>query len=136
MSEERREFTRVFVHVRAEVSFSDGKKIQTESFDLSMKGISLEGGTTDMVGRECSINIALNAPPEAMQIKSTGVVAQYHHGRLGILFRSVEMESYEHLRNLVLYNAAATDGKKVEAEFQSHLGLRQSTESSKEPWEL
>ena len=89
MSEERREFTRVFVHVRAEVSFLDGKKIQAESFDLSMKGISLEGGTTDLIGRECSVNIALNAPPEVMQIKSTGVVTQCHDGRMGILFHSV-----------------------------------------------
>lgn len=129
MSEERREFTRVFVHVRAEVSFLDGKKIQAESFDLSMKGISLEGGTTDLIGRECSVNIALNAPPEVIQIKSTGVVTQCHDGRMGILFHSVEMESYEHLRNLVLYNAAAEDGKKVEAELKSHLGLRQSMES-------
>jgi hypothetical protein len=41
---------------------------------------------------------------------------------VAIQFTSVDEESVEHLRNLVLFNAE--DGNQVEHEFEVHVGIR------------
>jgi hypothetical protein len=126
LSEDRREFTRVSLHIRAEIEFEDQTKICGESFDLSLKGLSIEGGDPSLVGKKCKATIVLNAPPEDLRLETSGIVDQHIQGRLVVTFSGIEVESFDHLRNLVLYNAA--DRQKVEMEFQQHIGLKKTTQ--------
>lgn len=117
----QREFTRVHVQIHAEV-VALGRTIHSSlSQDLSLKGMLVRTDERLPAGTPCQVKLLLG--DELTEIQAEGTVVRAYDDGFAVQFnRILGVESYEHLKNLVLYNAADTE--RIEREFQDHLGLR------------
>lgn len=92
--------------------------------NVSRKGVSLLCDNPLPVGSDCKLSLLLGGKEDPVRIDVGGKVARVDETGMGLeITEIVGMESFEHLRNLVLYNSSDTD--RVEEEFQEHLGLKQ-----------
>jgi hypothetical protein len=121
-SANRREFTRVHIAVGVEVEQPGQPKISGRGRDLSVKGVYVECPRPLPRGTRCEVTIVLSGTPEPMQVHVTGSVVYAEPEGMGIEFVEVDVDSFIHLRNLVLYNSVDTE--QVEREFEQHLGLK------------
>lgn len=116
-----REFTRVPVHCHATV-LAQGQPVPcTAITTLSLNGMYAETQQALPGGTECEITISLLEHEIEIGLLAT-VVRNYPDGIAFKFTKILGPESYEHLRNLVLYNASDTD--QVESEFETHAGIK------------
>jgi hypothetical protein len=116
-----REFSRVAVKVRVLVR-SEGIDIDTKrSIDLSMNGIFVECDEPLPLGTKCELTILLDGTDPMIRVECGGVVRRVTPEGMAIEFVELTLESYEHLQNLVRFNAP--DLNTVEMELKEHLGL-------------
>ena len=117
----KREFTRVPVHCHPVIR-AEGRPIVCDFIStLSMNGMFVKTPEQLPIGTECQITIALVEHEVEIELLGT-VVHAYGDGVAFTFTKIFGPESFEHLRNLVLYNASNTDV--VEDEFKSHAGIR------------
>ncbi len=116
----KREFTRVAVQVPVEVQ-SDGRSLLgVITGNVSMKGLLLRTEETLAEGTLCTLRIPLVAG--IAEIRAEARVVRVYPGALAFQYtRIIGAESFDHLRQLVIYNAPDTE--QVEGEFQSHTGI-------------
>jgi len=55
-----------------------------------------------------------------------GKIVRSTEDGIGVDFTEMDLDSYEHLRNLVLLNA--NDVARIEGEFKDHLGLKKPSD--------
>jgi len=118
---EKREFTRVpitfLVHLLVGERHLEACHIQ----DLSMKGMLVVTEERFPLGTPCEAVLTL--VEGEVEIRTSGTVAALHPRGFGVEFTTIDgLDSYIHLRNLVLFNTQ--DVEKVEEEFQAHAGIR------------
>jgi len=118
---DKREFTRVPITFEVRLTI-DGRTLDGAHVkDLSMKGMLVLTGDTYPVGTPCEAVITL--VEGEVEIRTSGTVAATNPAGFGMEFATIDgLESYIHLRNLVLFNSP--DVEKVEEEFQAHAGIR------------
>jgi hypothetical protein len=118
-----RDFSRVPINVWVEVRTKDVVIKTHKTHDLSMVGISLlHEGKTLPVGSLCDISVFLEGVDPPIHIDMQGKVERLTDKDLAIRFLEVELESYEHLKNLVRYNSQNID--EIDKEIGSHVGLK------------
>ena len=118
-----REFTRVPIKVWVEVRTKDVVIKTHETHDMSMVGISLQHqGTVLPVGTLCDISVFLEGAEPPIHVDMKGKVGRITDKDLCFEFLEVELESYEHLQNLVRYNSKDIDT--VDREIDEHAGLK------------
>ena len=118
---EKREFTRVHLTHSVELTVAGQPLPDCTVRDLSMKGMLVITPARFPLGTPCEAVLTLVAG-EA-EVRTAGTVAALHPEGFGMEFATIDgLESYIHLRNLVLFNSP--DVEKVEEEFQSHSGIR------------
>jgi hypothetical protein len=119
-SSDHREFSRVAIAIRAEARGGGQCIVSTASHRLSLKGMLLVCGERLPEGTDCTITLHLG--DGGLQIQAEGrVVRAYPEGLAFQFTRILGLESYEHLRKLLLYNAP--DPEVVEGEFETSLGI-------------
>lgn len=123
-SEERRGFIRVPFDTKAKVT-AGGKTVESRNgIDISMSGLCIEcerqAGFS--VGASCEVSIRLSAADEQAIIEAKGTIVRSDDTCLGINFTEIDLDSYHHLRQLILHNT--TDPERAEQEFHSHWGIR------------
>lgn len=117
----RREFSRVAVNLRAEVTAAG-----TIHRDGAMENLSLKGGffrTTSAPdeGQRCEVRLHLEGT--GVEVHASGQIVRSGPAGCAIQFTEIiGIDSLEHLRNLILFNSH--DPAQVEREFKQHLGLR------------
>lgn len=117
----KREFTRVPVQVPIEVQVGDRTFHGLLTGNLSMKGLLVETSELLPEGTTCVVRIVL--AKGIAEIRAEASVVRVYPGALALQFtRILGTESFEHLRQLVLYNAA--DPAQVEDEFHDHSGIK------------
>lgn len=118
---QRREFSRVAVHIPAEVR-SDGQA----TVSGSMENLSLKGGlfrTSQPFPDGARVDVRLHLEGTEIEVHTQGFVVRSTSDGSAIQFTEiVGVDSLEHLRNLILFNTH--DPHKVEEEFHEHLGLK------------
>lgn len=117
----KREFTRVTVTARTVIRSGDTVIAGAPTHSLSMKGMSVQTGERLPVGAPCEFTIVLVEGEVEIQAEGT-VVTHLPDGMAFLFNKIVGLESFEHLKNLVYYNAQDVD--QVESEFSSHSGIR------------
>ncbi len=118
----QREFTRVHVQVKVEVTALGRTIHSTQPQDLSLKGLMIRTEERLPHGTPCQVRLLLG--DQQTEILAEGeVVRDYEDGFAVQFSRLLGVESYEHLRNLVLYNSPDTE--RIEQELHAHLGPRQ-----------
>ena len=123
MADERREFLRVPLQVV--VRLSDGERLlfHSDTVDLSLRGARIREAAELALGQEVELSLLLGEEPGQIHVEILGRVARVDAQGLGIEFTGVRgVESLDHLRRLVLYNAS--DTARVEEEFRNHRGLK------------
>jgi len=117
----QREFTRVLVSAHTEIRAAGRVLPAAPTHSLSMKGMSIVTEERLPVDTECEISIVLVEHEVEIQLLGT-VVAELPDGMAFLFTKIMGLESFEHLRNLVFYNAP--DVETVETEFNAHSGIR------------
>jgi len=124
-SEEKRDFVRVPFKVETSVRTSDRTIWSSNTLDISMNGIRV--ATTETVppdGTLCEIEIVLTESPAPVIIEARGSIVRSATGTLAVHFSEIDIDSYDHLQQLILNNAK--DPERAEQEFQAHWGIRKS----------
>ena len=117
----RREFSRVSVHLKAEVTVAGTVHRDGTIENLSLKGGFFRTPGPPAEGLPCDVRLHLDGTE--IEVHATGHVVRSGPAGCAIQFAEIiGVDSLEHLRNLILFNAH--DPAQVEREFSQHLGLR------------
>lgn len=122
--DERRDFIRIPFMTEAVVRAGALVVRATGGIDVSMNGLRIS--TEDAVPAEntpCEAQIILgSSDSDRVVIGAKGVVVRSKPGSLAVHFTEIDLDSYWHLRQLILMNA--DEPEKAEREFVSHWGIR------------
>ena len=111
----RRKVTRVPFDSLVSIRTENGEiEATVNSRDISIKGIFVQTRQPFSVGDPCTISIVLGGSTSRESIKAEGKVVRREESGVGIFFESVDLDSFMHLKKLVLYNA--DDPEEVEKE--------------------
>ena len=125
-NEEHREFTRVPIKIWVEVRAGDRVIKTHETHDLSMTGISLkQEGAPLAVDTACGVSVFLEGAEPPIHVDMKGRVGRSTEKELAIEFKEIDLESYEHLTNLVRYNSQNAEA--VDKELGEHTGIKRKT---------
>jgi hypothetical protein len=119
---DNREFTRVPAKVKVEIVTREGVFFTRTTRNLSMSGLYVEGHEQLPAGTECRLRLFLGEDRNATCIEILGRILRTDADGMAVEFAQIEVEGFDHLRNLVLLNT--TRVQQVEEEFRSHLGIR------------
>ena len=122
---ERRNFTRVIFHCRAELQFED-KTVSCEVDNLSLKGMLVKSPDLFPVGTSLGIRIELTGATVEASIRLTGNVVRHQDGAIAVEFSGMDLDSFVLLKNVVIYNSGNED--KILEEFENYMKLRSHTE--------
>ena len=113
-----RVFTRVRVHLGAEVISEDGQVARGSIRDISMSGLSIE--TQDQLAPDmpCAIRLQLETGSRPIEVEARGTVIRSGDGMLALRMSTVDADGFEHLQKLVLYNSKSA--QTVEDELATH----------------
>lgn len=118
---DQREFSRAPVHMRAEIATND--RVHAGG---AMESLSLKGGfyrIADPPPEGASVMVRLHLTDSDITIRARGTVIRALPEGCGIQFTEIiGVDSLEHLRNLIRFNAE--DPAQVEREFDEHVGLK------------
>jgi hypothetical protein len=113
MVRERRKRTRVPVGFDMDVTMK-GKKIKVKTLNLSLTGVRFAGSQPFKTGAACTIEIHLH--DEAHLIIEAKILRADAEETVAS-FLSMDEDSFYHLKNLLLYNAA--DADQIEKELEN-----------------
>ena len=120
----KREFTRVPVQLEVEVRSE--QPVTTgpcEVKDISLRGLYLCCEHPLPLGSACQVTLILSGGEPPLRIEVGGSVTRVDPAGMGVeITNVVGVESFEHLRNVVLYNAS--NPNQVEQEFHDHVGIK------------
>ena len=119
--EHGREFTRVPLKLEAIVHGPTGCVFSGPARDIAMSGLYVQGHCEIPEGSPCSIEIQLGEN-DGPRVEANGQIVRVEEEGAAVVFSEIQLDSVEHLRNIVLYNAP--DPQQIENEFASHLGLK------------
>lgn len=100
-----------------------GITVQGEVEDLSMNGVFLRAARTSegLRGSEGALRLVFGEGEGAIHLQARARVMRETADGVGLKITEVELESYHHLRSLVLLNADSYDAARDEIE--QHQGL-------------
>lgn len=121
---EDREFTRVPINIEVNLNSSEGTVKTLKTRDLSIKGVFVESDEQWPEATECDVSLTLQAA-EPIKIEFKGKVERVLDSGMGIEFLEMDLESYEHLQQLLRYNSLDSD--KIDSEIKTHVGLKRKS---------
>ncbi|MBW1712953.1 MAG: PilZ domain-containing protein [Deltaproteobacteria bacterium] len=101
--------------ISAEVWVGQTKLPVTKTRDVSLNGLFAVTEAEADIGQDCKVVIPLSREDENLVLRIDGRISRREEDGLGIEFLAMDPDSFYHLRQIVLYNAADTD--KIETEF-------------------
>ncbi len=120
---DKREFTRVHIQVDVETDDENFRTMHGSTNDISMGGFFVETQDELEIGYEGRMELLLDGGLEKVPIEVQGKVVRANRDGYGIeIVKVYGIDSYSHLKKLVLYNAA--DLNKVQAEIERHSGIK------------
>lgn len=119
----QREFSRVRRAVPIDCHLADGQVLAGHTRDLSLNGCFVTGVAAPPLATPCRAVLYLDGREGSLAVAAEASVVRAGPDGFALHFHElVELDSYEHLRQYIRWHAADPD--QVEAEFDSHLGLR------------
>ncbi|HHX73806.1 MAG TPA: PilZ domain-containing protein [Firmicutes bacterium] len=111
---EKRRFTRVPFRIATEITAGE-LAFQGEVKDLSLKGMFIFTEHLLEIGTPLDIKINLTGKQSNLQIALQGKVLRKTPDGIVVVFDTVELDSFIHLKNIVAYNSA--DPEKIMTEY-------------------
>lgn len=120
--EDARKSSRVPMVLSADVRV-DGVVRRLTVINLSLGGVAVATDEALPMGAACTVALLLDGGQGTATCTLEGAVVRNGAGEAGIAFSEVAgLESFKHLRNLLLYNAR--EPERLVGEFENYLGLR------------
>ena len=116
-----REFSRIKIPMTASLSMDGKRTVASRVVNISMSGLQLCAEHNRSLGDHCQVEVQFGNPDDTLSIFAEGKIARITSDGLAVNFESIGLESYDHLKNMITYNAGNID--QVEKEFSEHLGL-------------
>lgn len=125
--DERRSFVRVPFKTEVVITAGDWSLRATSGIDISMSGLHITGlARADtgkpLPGTSCRVSIRLQAAGNRALIEADGRILRSGPGELALEFIEIELDGYNHLRQLILNNA--DDPDRAEQQFNEHRGIK------------
>ena len=120
---EKREFIRVPFNTTVVVRVQDRVIRSQGEINISMGGVRLS--TRDAIPPAealCRVTINLGGSASPIHIEVKGTIVRSQEGSLAVKFIDLDLDSYQHLRQLIVNNA--DDPDRAELEFVAHWGIR------------
>jgi PilZ domain-containing protein len=104
--EDRRKYSRVGFATQIEIDLNtkDQAKLEGNSKNLSLKGIFVSTPKPFASGTPCCVKIYLTGGIEKIELLIEGTIVRQTDTGIGILFNSMDVDTYSHLKNIVQYN--------------------------------
>ncbi len=83
----------------------DTIEVTGDSQDLSLKGMFIPTDKKVPLGSHCIIKIFLSGTRDSLELNIQGVIARAENNGLGIIFDSMDVDSFTYLKNIVKYNS-------------------------------
>ena len=106
-NKERRKHSRVGFVTKIDVRLGTGGEattLEANSKDLSRKGIFVKTEETFALETPCVVHIYLTGGIDEIKLTIQGRTIRQTPEGLGILFETMDVETYTHLKNIVYYN--------------------------------
>lgn len=107
-NDDRRKHSRVgFSTVIKILLEADGKQVSLDanSRDLSLKGIFISTEAKYSTGTKCIVKVYLTGGIDKIELSMKGTVVRGSDNGMGIVFDSMDVDTYSHLKNVVYYNS-------------------------------
>lgn len=115
MGEEKRKRTRVAFETRVALKAGETRIVSdASSRDISLQGMFVRTDQPLAVGTACDMEILLTGSSSRLSIRVQGRVARQGAAGVAVVFDSLDVDSYYHLKNLLLYNAQDPDSLEKE----------------------
>lgn len=116
---EKRRFKRVLFRTEAIVQHGD-KTFTGEVADLSLRGMFVKSARVIPLGETVKARILLSGSTSELSIQVDGTVVRHQQqDGFGIQFHEMDVDSFVHLRNVVIYNSG--DPSQVMEEFMDFM---------------
>lgn len=106
--DDRRKHSRVDFTTEIKIVLDlDAKRVNLEgnSRDLSLKGIFVHTDQRFPTGTKCSVKVYLTGGIDQIELAMHGTIVRHTDRGVGIVFDSMDVETYSHLKNIVQYNS-------------------------------
>lgn len=124
----QRRFTRVPIKLRVEIYADDAKIECEETRDVSLSGVYLVTSRQLPLGTRCRIVLLLGGPNSDLEVQLDGQIVRVDSGGMAAEFTAMSIDSFYHLRNLVMHNYG--DVEVIEQELHEHLTRQQGFHAS------
>lgn len=104
--ENRRKHSRVgfATQIKIDLKTKDPVTLEGNSKDLSLKGIFVSTPRRFARGTSCFVKIYLTGGIEKIELLVEGTIVRQTDTGIGIVFNSMDVDTYSHLKNIVHYN--------------------------------
>ena len=111
--DDRRKYSRVVFTTRIEIYMLDesGQNVRftSNSKDLSQRGVFVNTDKRPSLDTPCRVNVYLSGGIDDLKLEIQGRIVRHTDAGFGVEFESMEVETYTHLKTLVLYNIESSD---------------------------
>ena len=109
--ENRRKHSRVgfATQIKIDLKTKDLVTLEGNSKDLSLKGIFVSTPKRFDRGTSCFVKIYLTGGIEKIELLVEGTIVRQTDTGIGIVFNSMDVDTYSHLKNIVHYNRVDSD---------------------------
>jgi hypothetical protein len=121
---EKRGFIRVHFNTTVEVKVQDRVIRSQEGINISLSGVRLS--TREVIPPAevpCQVTINLGDSENPIRINAKGTTVRSQGESLAVKFIDLDIDSYQHLRQLIVNNA--DDPDRAEQEIAAHWGIRE-----------
>jgi hypothetical protein len=128
---EKRGFIRVPFNTEVEIHIGDRTIRSGSGVNISMRGLRVSTEQeAPAAGAPCSAKIILKASKDRVSILAEGTIVRSEQGSVAMEFSGLDIDSYHHLRQLIINNAE--NAEQAEQEFIEHWGIRKPPDPSKQ----
>ncbi len=115
----RREYSRVPFKATISMRFPEHHYERHETYDLSLKGVSVAGVSGHRIGEQCDVELYLTGSTSNVHLSMKGEVVRVKKDGMALRFFAIDLDSFFHLKNIIAYNLGNPD--RVEKEFSHQI---------------
>ena len=77
--------------------------------DLSLNGVFISTNEDVLIGEKCKVNIVLTGTVDGISLNMSGRVIRRKETGVAVVFDSMDVDTFTHLKNIVRYNSDNPD---------------------------
>ncbi|MCI5133149.1 MAG: PilZ domain-containing protein [Candidatus Electrothrix sp. EH2] len=104
-SKNKRQFTRLHIHLDAELNFGSQFYYKRAVENISLGGLYVVGNFHQQLGDICTVTLNHSELDDALEIHATCFVVRSDEQGLGLEFISMKLDDFCHLQTILLYQA-------------------------------